>query len=218
MTMIIGAQDPLDPSTALAAAQAMKQLLAPSAVSAQAAAPTPAQGLIADALTLSNLAMDPFASLLQQATAAPEPVLTPAPPAATESSAVQVASQLQDLTTVGTASAITQGTALEPPDPQSALLQQATLAPLAAQLTGGLAQGTTEAVDQAQGDVSATSALSPAGAFGNNQTSTPNPYTLVQTQPATATAYSGAGSAESYALMQQLLVPSIATGSLDLLV
>jgi len=214
--MIIGAQDPLEPSVALAAAQATRQLLAPPTVPAQAATSAPAQGIIADALTLSNLATDPFSSLLQQATTAPETPST-TPQAAAESPAVQVANQLQDLTTVGTTGAITQNTPLEDPDPQSALLRQATLAPLASQLAGGPAPGGTEAADQALRDVAAAAALSPAGAFGNNQTSTPNPYTLVQTQPAAA-AYSGAGSAESYALMQQLLVPTNPTGSLDLLV
>lgn len=211
--MDITHQDLLDSNLALAQVRASKQVQTPTGaaplagVQAQAAA-------IEDTLSLSPLAQasESFTTLLQQATQVGEgtedDVLLGAPPAQTDAltSLAQTASPVQRLATESR-----QPSAV--PDPLSALLQQATLSPLAAQLSPAALLSASEAPES--GDVTATLALSPATAFSNGQSSTPNPYLVPESARALAAA---AGGAESYALMQQALNPSNATASLDLLV
>jgi len=210
-------QDLLDSNLTLALVRASKQVQTPSGaapltgVQAQAAT-------IEDTLSLSTLAgsaSDSFTTLLQQATQVNEGteddvLLTPLP-AQTDTPGMalaQTASPVQRLATE-----TRQPSAL--PDPLSVLLQQATLSPLAAQLAPAALLSPSE--QPASSDVAAPLALSPAAAFSNGQSSTPNPYLVPESAQALAGAFTGGG-AESYALMQQALNPPNTTASLDLLI
>ena len=203
--MDIGSQDYLDPTLALAAAQAKREMLALNAQAAQQVTQTPGPEITdtVSLTTVAKVAADSFTALMEQVTALPAPAEAAIQPATAAPTVIQAITGAQELASSGVGQAASLNSPLQLPDAQSALLQQATLAPLAAQMAA--TQGTLEGPEQAQRDVAATSALSPAGAFGNGQASNPNTYTL-------------APGAESYALMQKLLVPSIPPGSLDLLV
>jgi len=202
-TMDISTQDLLDPNLALAAAQARRQLLALGTPLPQAALPTqpPAATDTVSLTRVAQVVADSFNSLMQQVTSLPGPEQTTVQPATATPLVVQAINQAQELPSPLTADSATIGT-VELPDALNGLLQQATLTPLASQLAG--LQAAPEGPEQAR-DVTATTALSALGPFGNGQTSNPNSYTP-------------APGAESYAQMQKLLVPAIPTGSLDLLV
>lgn len=206
--MDISALDSSNLLLALNAAQATLQapLPAPSTDSLSASAS------IATPLTSVQGSTDAFGALMQQIS----PVDTTTNPSTADQSAV--ATLTNQVLNVSAASTAAETTLLA--DPFGTLLQQAYLSPLASHIVNNPAQDTSLVADeQARRDVAATTAVSATSAFGNGQTANTTEYNLVPgaAEAMAAANYNGNGAAENYALMQRVLAPVSALGSLDLL-